>query len=209
MRYSVIMLLCGALTAWGCSPEVAGPIAFHSEDAALEPPPPPTADECRVPDPPPETIPWSNAAPALEAYCTAFWVTQGEDQELSVGFASDESVKARWFLRLFIPEGAQFVDDAGMTVPDGSRVRVTVAIHRTLYAVQFGPHGSEFQVGRPAVLKLNYSWADLGKQDAKDLTIYYQADEGGTWAKEPTIVDRRGNYVSTWLRHFSNYAVAW
>ena len=216
MRLPHILGLAMAVLLGACGSEPTGPgaigqpMAHATADAEVVAATPIlSADECVVPDPPPGTIPWANTAPPLERYCAAFWVVQGEDQVVSMAFADSADAKSRWFLRLFIPAYATFVDDTGSPLSDGSVVRVTVAVHPTLYAVRFGPHGSGFGGARPAVLKLNYSWADLGKKDAKDLIIYYQSEEEGLWEAQLTSVDNKGNFVSTWLYHFSNYAVAW
>ena len=217
MRIRSTLILLSALALWGCSTDPLAPRStgeamwLHSSGTAdgdgwLTPP---TEAECQVPDPLEGTIPWANDAPPLETYCAAFSVIAGVDTDVRISFLRRSSAKGSTFMLLQIPETARWFDETGAPLPPGQRVRVTVAVHPTLYAIRFGPHGSGFDIGKSATLKLNYSWADLGKQNEQGLTIYYQADEDGSWEEQPTVVDKKGNFVWTHLRHFSNYAVAW
>lgn len=208
MRSLLASAISAALLTSGCGRDLSAPapvdwlpVADRPWDVLIE-------DACRAPEPPANTVGWSDSAPALESYCTTLWVTQGEDQVLTLWYADPGATPTSWFLRLYVPADAQLVDRLGRPVPDGVRVPVTVSVHPSLYAVRFGPHGARFE-GRPAVLKVNYGWADLGTRgDDAPLSVYYQPDETADWTQEPTEIDRHGHFLCAELRHFSNYAVA-
>ena len=209
MRFLLACATGAVLMTAACSRDLSAPTSFDGLPGFGGPGGVRMSDVCRPPVPPAEALAWVDSAPALESYCQTLWVTQGEDQVLTVRYANVEGGGASsWFLRLFIPEDAQLVDEMGVAVPEGTRVPITVAIHPSLYAVRFSPHGSRF-MGRPAILKLNYGWADVGSRDPGALAVYYQPDDTQEWAREPTVVDRTGHMVCAELRHFSNYALAW
>ena len=135
---------------------------------------------------------------------TEFRIIQGTYKDLFVRYAGN----GHWFMKIDIPEDAQFVDGAGVPLSVGDTLQVTMQIHPTLFYVQFGPHGSEF-LGDAARLTYNLRYADLSGRDISDATVWYQPTEGADWSAEATKVDARRNNVSIHLRHFSNYAVAW
>ncbi len=174
---------------------------------------------CMYPAPPPGVLAHKNTAPALETYCTSFWVTQGQPKTFEIRYAAPPPTSSDGgdgstdlgdvFLRLRIPEDAVLVDSVGRPVPAGTRVLMTVSVHPSLFVVQFGPHGSRFDQRHPAVLSLKYSWAALGGRNPAGLQVWYQPEAGTEWSAEPTTVDVNGQTVRVLLQHFSNYAVAW
>lgn len=182
------------------------------------------SSRCDFPAPPAAALRRVVNAPALETYCTSFWVTQGQPKTFEIRYAAPlesnggvedddkedgTGTPGEVFLRLRIPEDARLVDLAGRPVPMGTRVLMTVAVHPSLFVVQFGPHGCGFDGKRPAVLTLNYGRAALGGRNPADLDVWYQPQAGEPWTAEPTTVDLNGNFVRVDLQHFSNYAVAW
>ncbi len=214
MRFRFAALLVAAAVLGGCSESSAptteyGLIHDGDEWSAWS-----HSARCYFPAPPATALRRLTNAPALETYCASFWVTQGQPKTFDIRYAEPLSADsgsglAEVFLRLRIPEDARLVDLAGRPVPMGTRVLITVAVHPNLFVVQFGPHGAGFDGKRPAVLTLNYRWANLGGRDPVDLDVWYQPEAGTSWTQEPTTVDLTGNTVRVNLQHFSNYAVAW
>lgn len=71
---------------------------------------------------------------------------------------------------------------------------------------EFSPHGIQFEV--PVMLKLSYKNANLNGITEDQLKIWYYHEDTGYWEELPSIVNTNSKTVTTFLEHFSRYALA-
>jgi hypothetical protein len=95
--------------------------------------------------------------------------------------AVNASVIVTWELRVVTPPGLE-----------GALKRV----------YEFGPDGTQFNT--PAVLRVSFSDAGLGINDARQYRFYYW--NGAAWEAQPTQVDMQNRQFIVQLNHFSAYA---
>jgi len=156
---------------------------------------------------PGNTLEHSASAPGLDTYCTSFFVVQGEQTILVLYYKGKK--KKRPFMHIVIPENAQLLTDGGLPAMDGDRIEITLQVDPTQFLVHFGPHGSTFVHGAPAVLVFNYHFAELDGRDPAALRAMYQPSQGEAWGRIPAQVRVTDRQMRIRIRHFSNYAVAW
>jgi hypothetical protein len=187
----------------GCA-EMAGP-----DDPAMSRELPRSTSMAMV-DSPDHTLQQRHDAPALKTYETGFDVVQGEGQSFTLYYQdadTTDTVHPDWFLKVQIPQSAQFVDLNGQAVAKGDTVYVTIEVDPSRFLVRFGPHGSTFP-GSGGTLAFKFDHADLDGKDAGDLRIWYQPKAGEGWTDQAAKVDVKGCQIWIDLRHFSNYAIA-
>ena len=76
-----------------------------------------------------------------------------------------------------------------------------------LYSLEFLPHGLEFN--SPVQIEVSYKGADLTDVNESKLRIFYFNEENRLWEFIGGRVDMKNKKVTTYLNHFSRYAVAW
>jgi hypothetical protein len=151
--------------------------------------------------------PW---APPLTTYDTTFIAVQGRPSTHAIYFVRQPwMAQSMKYMELEIPPGAEFVDAAGVAVPRGAVVPITVHADSATVSFEFGPHGSSFSTRKPATLSVSWWFADLGSLPADGLKIWYQAGAADPWSPLSTQVDLSLKYITAPIYHFSNYAVAW
>ena len=144
--------------------------------------------------------------PPLRSYDTSFVIVVGRAATYTVPFVGWMPIP---FLKLVIPQDAEFFDGPGNKLRNGTTVQVTLSIDREYAALSFGPHGSLFMGKQPAVLYLNYYFLDLDGEAPTAASVLYQPASGGAWTPQPTVVDLLHWWLVTPIYHFSNYAVAY
>jgi hypothetical protein len=159
-------------------------------------------------------------APPLETYQVSFWACDGEAATVSVNYqpAAGQSV-GQPFLRFDIPKNALATRADGARMNRGDSVYVTLTIDPVTFAVEFQPSGVWFSNGVPAQLTFWYQNADPdlngdGVTDAADQKLEQQIAVWGNaddtrWVRLASTNDPTLPSVSTFLRHFSEYAVSW
>jgi len=161
---------------------------------------------------PANTIRQSADAPALMTYQTSFTAIQGEGNTFVVFYEdpwTDAGLPGHWFMKLHVPRDAQLLRPDGSPAAPGESVEITVEIDPSLFLVQFGPHGSQFDGKKPAQLSFSLKFAEpLSRQAKDDLQALYQPARGERWTPRATTVDVKRNRVVLDLYHFSNYAIA-
>ena len=75
-----------------------------------------------------------------------------------------------------------------------------------IVAVDLGPEGLVFN--NPVEFKISYKGLDLGDMNEEDLTIYFVDHETNTWIDTNAEVDTKKKTVTTWMDHFSRYALS-
>ncbi len=160
-------------------------------------------------DAPANTLEHSASAPDLDTYRTSFFVVQGEQTILILYYKGKKKKKKRPFMHVIIPDNAQLLTDGGLPALDGDRIEITLEVDPTKFLVHFGPHGSTFVDGEPALLVFNYRFAELDGGDPAALGAWYQPSQGEAWGMIPAKVRVTDRQIRIRIRHFSNYAVAW
>lgn len=163
----------------------------------------------------------SPTAPPLTTYDTSFWVKRGTETNLAVPYQPAPGQTAgQAFLYFHVPKDGLIADAAGQRVSKGDSVQLTLSIDSTAFSVDFGPSGVQFSTKYAARLTMCYENMDPdlnadGVVDATDqalqqqLSVWYQAMEGGAWSQLPTSYDPANPCVSAPLHHFSQYSVSW
>ncbi len=159
-------------------------------------------------------------APSLETYQVSFWACDGEASTVTVNYqpVGGESV-GKPFMRFDIPKNGLATSPDGTRMKRGDSIFVTLTIDSVAFAVEFQPSGVWFSNGVPAQLTFWYENADPdlngdGVVNAADQRLEQQIAVWGHSANAPWVKLVSGNdttlpSVSTFVRHFSEYAVSW
>lgn len=159
-------------------------------------------------------------APALETYQVSFWACDGEAAAVTVNYlpVAGQTV-GQPFLRFNVPKNSMASDPTGRRIRRGDSVLITLTIDPVDFSVDFEPSGVWFSNGTPAELKFWYQNADPdfngdGVVDASDaqlaqrIAVWGKAG-GRRWTALPSTIDTNLPSVSTFVQHFSEYAVSW
>jgi len=159
-------------------------------------------------------------APALERYEVSFWACAGEASSVTVRYlpVDGESV-GQPFLHFEIGKNALAVDPSGRRMNRGDSVLITLIIDPVDFTVDFRPSGMRFSNGLPARLTFWYENADPdlnadGVVDGTDEVLAQQIGVWGNagsqrWTRLPSTLDPSLPSVSTFVKHFSEYAASW
>jgi len=143
-------------------------------------------------------------APRLQAYQVSFVAVQGTANWVYAHYENGE-----WFMQLKIPPRSQLLRPNGEPAAKGEAVEVTATFDPETFAVSFGPHGSTFIEGNPAVLQFSLVYAELGNCDPSNTAVWYQPYAGDPWTSLSSAWNQKSYWIETDIHHFSNYAVAW
>ncbi len=154
------------------------------------------------------TVVHSLLAPPLTTYRGSFEAVQGRRTNFEILYTTGWT-----FLALEIPQSAQLVDETGRPLKRGEAVTITVDVDPVSYAVRFQPHGVTFP-RHPARLTFGLThadWIDHTLEDAEALDLWYQPTDTDSWTHQNKEIEFTiaGQWATTELDHFSNYAIAW
>jgi hypothetical protein len=161
----------------------------------------------------PAMVEYAAWAPRLATHDTSFLIVVGREAVYTVPFVGWKPIP---FLKLVIPQAAEFFDGPGNQLKNGDTVRVTLSIDRVYAALTFGPHGSLFMGKHPATLYVNYYALAICGYVVHDrcarwpttASIWYRPASSGVWTAQRTFTDIVSWWLVTPIYHFSNYAVA-
>ena len=163
----------------------------------------------------------SPTAPPLETYQVSFWAHVNKASAVTVNYqpVAGQS-QGQPFLLFYIRQHALEAGAGGAPLRSRDSVFITLTIDPVSFAVDFQPSGVLFSTKSPAFLGFWYENAnpDLdgdGGVDATDqaltqrLAMWYRVRNGNGWTKLDSENDVTLPRVSTYLYHFSQYAVSW
>jgi hypothetical protein len=164
-------------------------------------------------------------APALETYQISFWACRDAASTITVNYLPAAGASAgQPFLRFDIPRGGLLSvptewRSGPLRLGQHDSVRITLTIDPATFAVQFAPSGLVFSRQHPATLAIWYGNAD---PDLNGDGVVNSADQAlenqlAVWVREQTPAPWRrlssgtvsGEWISTLVPHFSEYAVSW
>lgn len=154
---------------------------------------------------------------SLNLYQASFWAVRGQTRYLYINYLSATGGTEQPFLRLRIDD-PRYVPGRG-DLQSGDSVLVTVTVDSADIAIRLEPSGLVF--GNPAQLRIWYGGAggDLngdGLVDATDamieqqlLGMWYQEGPGSPWTPIAATQSLTYKSLTSYLAHFSGYAVSW
>lgn len=170
-----------------------------------------------------------SASLQLSEYQVGFWAVHGDARGVQVDYQVcatwEEEGCAAWtwqpYLLFDVPANALAARPDGSPIAAGDSVFITLTIDPQGLVVQFEPSGLRFDATERAVLRMYYTGAGGdydadGDTDAVDgeierdlMGMFYQAAAMDPWVTMGAEHSLSGRWFTTWLEHFSGYAVAW
>jgi hypothetical protein len=164
-------------------------------------------------------------APALETYQISFWACRDAASTITVNYLPAAGASAgQPFLRFDIPRGGLLSvptewRSGPLRLGQHDSVRITLTIDPATFAVQFAPTGLVFSRQHPATLAIWYGNADPdlngdGVVNSADqalenqLAVWVRESQPAPW-RRLSSVSVTGQWISTLVPHFSEYAVSW